>query len=64
MTGTIHAFDFLAVPTVERPPPVVAAFGDEPFLKRLVLSELRKRVIGIEDDVPVATYDADDRPPD
>jgi DNA polymerase-3 subunit delta len=64
MTGTIHAFDFLATPTVERPPPVVAAFGDEPFLKRLVLSEIRKRVIGADDDVPVATYDSDDRPPD
>jgi DNA polymerase-3 subunit delta len=64
MTGTIHAFDFLATPTVERLPPVIVAFGDEPFLKRLVLSELRKRLIGDAEDVPITTHDTEDRMPD
>jgi DNA polymerase-3 subunit delta len=64
MTGTIHAFDFLAGAGVQQLPSVIAAFGDEPFLKRLVLKELRKKIIGDDEDVPVATYDCQDRQPD
>src|SRR6476660_6471554 len=64
MTGTVHAFEFLPTPGVQKLPPVIAAFGDEPFLKRLVLKELRKSVVGDDEDVPVATYDCQDRMPD
>src|SRR6476660_7795969 len=64
MTGTVHAFEFLPTPGVQKLPPVIAAFGDEPFLKRLVLNELRKSVVGDDEDVPVATYDCQDRMPD
>jgi DNA polymerase-3 subunit delta len=61
---TLHAFDFLAGPASHKPPAVVAVFGDEPFLKRLVLKELRRQVIGDDTDVPVAAYDCQDRIPD
>src|SRR5678815_3111833 len=64
MTGTIHAFDFSASPGVHKLPPVIAAFGDEPFLKRLVLKDLRKGILGDDEDVPIATYDCQDRQPD
>ncbi len=64
MTGTIHTFDFLGHPPGGGLAGVVAVFGDEPFLKRLVLKELRQAVVGVDDDVPVTTYDCQDRMPD
>ena len=39
-------------------------FGDDAFLKRLVLKELRRRVVGEDADVPVASYDCQERMPD
>lgn len=64
MPSTKHAFDFLAEQSAAKPPGVCVAFGDEPFLKRLVLRELRRRVLGDEADVPVASYDCQERQPD
>ena len=65
MSHTLHAFDFLAAPAkAAAGGGVVAAFGDEPFLKRLVLKELRRRVVGEDADVPVAAYDCSERLPD
>src|SRR6476620_9362837 len=64
MVTTIHAFDYLAAPASNKPASIVAAFGDEPFLKRLVLKELRRQVLGDDADVPIATYDCADRMPD
>src|SRR6266850_7048402 len=64
MSLTFHAFDFLAKPAAHKLPGVCAAFGDEPFLKRLVLKELRRQVLGDDADVPVAAYDCQDRMPD
>jgi DNA polymerase-3 subunit delta len=64
LSHTLHAFDFLAAPADHKPPGVCAMFGDEPFLKRLVLKELRRLVVGDDPDVPVATYDCQERPPD
>jgi DNA polymerase III subunit delta len=64
MSSTIHAFDFLAAPAASKLPWICAAFGDEPFLKRLVLRELRRRVVGEDADVPVAAYDCQERMPD
>jgi DNA polymerase-3 subunit delta len=62
MSHTLHAFDYLHSPA--EPPAVVAVFGDEPFLKRLVLKELRRLVVGDDPDTPVAAYDCSDRVPD
>jgi DNA polymerase-3 subunit delta len=42
----VHALDFLAEKSRAPIPPVCALFGDEPFLKGLVLTELRRVVLG------------------
>ena len=39
MGQTVHVFDFLEHPPA--PAPVEVLFGDEPFLKRLVLKQIR-----------------------
>jgi len=64
VSSTLHAVDFLAEPTGHKLPGVCAAFGDEPFLKRLVLREMRRQVVGDNADLPIATYDCQDRQPD
>lgn len=43
---------------------MIAVFGDEPFLKRLVQKRLREQLVGNDEDVPVASYDCEDRRPD
>src|SRR5437762_5703169 len=63
MPNTLHAFDYLSSATYE-PTGVVAVFGDEPFLKRLVLQHLRRQLVGDDADVPVQTYDSAERMPD
>lgn len=56
MSANIHAFDYLDKPAAH---PVAAGvcalFGDEAMLKRLVLKELTKTVVGEEDDAPFTT---------
>ncbi|HET6879003.1 MAG TPA: DNA polymerase III subunit delta [Pirellulales bacterium] len=42
----IHALDYLAEKTHASAPGCCALFGDEPFLKGLVLAELRREVLG------------------
>src|SRR5437764_1087912 len=64
MANTLHAFEYLAVATAQKVAAVVAVFGDEAFLKRLVLMELRRQVVGGDLEVPVATYDCAERAPD
>jgi DNA polymerase-3 subunit delta len=46
MPNPTDALDFLAAKRPSQPPGVCVVFGDEPFLKRLVLAELRRRVLG------------------
>ena len=55
MPNTIHAFEFLAK-TPETIPPVVALFGNESFLKRLVTRSLRTAIVG-DDDAPFTTLE-------
>jgi len=43
---------------------MLAVFGDEPFLKRLVLKRLCEQLVGTAGDVPVASYDCEDRRPE
>jgi DNA polymerase-3 subunit delta len=64
VSHTLHAFDLLAAPVKDKLSGVCAVFGDDPFLKRLVLKELRQRVVGEDTDVPVASYDCQERQPD
>ena len=57
MTGLLHAFDFLAKGASEPVAPMVILFGNEPFLRRLVLAELQMRLAGDADDASAAMYD-------
>src|SRR5687768_11115940 len=47
--ASLSALGYLAYPDKHPARPVCALFGDEPFLKRQVLAELRKQVLGGED---------------
>jgi DNA polymerase-3 subunit delta len=47
--AALHALDFLAEKSHPPIPPVCALFGDEPFLKTLVLAELRRAVLSDRD---------------
>ncbi len=64
MPSSLHALDFLAAPADHAVPPVCAVFGDDPFLKRLVLRAIRRQVVGDDADVPVASYDCQERRPE
>jgi DNA polymerase III subunit delta len=64
VSQTFHAFDFLHSAAAERLPAVIAVFGDDAFLKRLVLRELRRHVLGEDSDTPVAAFDCSERAPD
>jgi DNA polymerase-3 subunit delta len=46
MAAVLHAIDYLAAPQKHPPRPVCVVFGDEPFLKRQVLTRLREAVLG------------------
>ncbi len=55
MSSTIHAFDFLSPAKKNAPAAICVAFGDEPFLKRLVIKGLVRDVIGDGDsEIPYA----------
>jgi DNA polymerase-3 subunit delta len=56
MSQTIHAFDYLQKPADYPPTGMCVIFGDEPFLKRLVIRQLRGRVTD-DEDVPYATFE-------
>jgi DNA polymerase-3 subunit delta len=58
MPGTVHAFDYLDAPGKYPPPAVCVVFGDEAFLKSLVLKELRNQILE-DTDTPFATFDGD-----
>lgn len=56
MSHTIHSFEYLDAPAKHPPTAVCVVFGDEPFLKRLALSQLRRDVLS-EEDAPFAAFD-------
>src|SRR5262245_37075637 len=64
MPSALHALDFLAAPAEQKLPVVCVVLGDDPFLKRLVLRALRRQVVGDDADVPVASYDCQERRPE
>jgi DNA polymerase-3 subunit delta len=47
----VHALDFLAETEPGPLAPLIAVFGDEPFLKRLVLAEIKRRAAGDDADL-------------
>ncbi len=49
MAKALRAFDYLAAPDDHAPQPVNVVFGDESFLKRHVLSNLKERSLGTDD---------------
>jgi len=59
MPNAVHALDYLAAPDKYPACPVCVAFGDEAFLKRLVVNRLREVVLGDEGDFSLATFDGD-----
>jgi DNA polymerase-3 subunit delta len=62
MSAVLTALDFLAEKTPAAAPGFCVVFGDEPFLKRLVLTELRHRVLGAEGgdgEFALTTFDGD-----
>jgi DNA polymerase III subunit delta len=64
MSNTVHAFEFLGAAAEQKPAGVCAVFGDEPFLKGLVLKELRRQLTGEDGDVPVTSRDCEERLPE
>lgn len=62
MSTVATALDLLAEKTPAAPPGFCVVFGDEPFLKRLVLTELRHRVLGAEEsdgEFALTTFEGD-----
>lgn len=58
MAAVPHAFDYLAQKTPSGTPPVCVAFGDEPFLQRMVIDRIRKQVQpGEEDEFSFRSFD-------
>ena len=49
MAKAVHAFDYLGTPDDHPPAPVNVVFGDESFLKRHVLANLKKQALGTSD---------------
>jgi DNA polymerase-3 subunit delta len=60
MPHTVAALDYLAHPQKHPPAAVCAVFGDEPFLRRLALAELRQQVLGQDDvEFSLTRFDGD-----
>lgn len=64
MSNTPHALDYLAAPAEHPPKAVTVAFGDEPFLKKLVLDAVQQQAQGEASDSPATSYDCQERMPD
>lgn len=58
-SDAVSALDFLGESQAKSLPPIVAVFGDEAFLKRLVLAELKRRAAGGDGDVSLTELDGD-----
>ncbi len=56
---TVPVFEYLAAPRQHPPAAVNVLFGDEPFLRRLALAQLREGLAAGREEVQLTTYDAD-----
>src|SRR6185436_13731025 len=63
LAQSLHALDYLNAAAEPKVPAVCVVFGDDSFLKRLVLRALRKQVVGDDADVPVASHDCQEKRP-
>ena len=61
---TIHVLDYLSAPQDHQPRGICVLFGDEQFLKRLALSEIRKQALGEKSEEPPTVHDCEERMPD
>ena len=59
MAEKLHAFDYLHKPGEYPPAAVCVAYGDETFLRRLALAELREAVLEGDDEAPYELLDGD-----
>ena len=57
MSGTIHAFDFLAKPDAEKLTGVCPLFGGERFLKRLVINQVVAQLGDADPDFDASEFD-------
>jgi len=57
MAKALHAVDYLAAPKKNPARPVCVLFGDEAFLKRRVLVQLREEVLGEDGDLSYSALD-------
>jgi DNA polymerase-3 subunit delta len=64
MYSTTHALDYLKNTEQQTFGSLIAVFGDDTFLKRLVLKNLRQQIVGDDLDIPVTTYDCAEKAPD
>jgi DNA polymerase-3 subunit delta len=64
MSQTLHALDFLNSADHRVPVGLAVVFGDDSFLKRLVLKSLRRQIIGDDQDTPATAYDCAEKAPD
>src|ERR1043165_3134919 len=53
---TTHAFDYLAAPAKHPPAAVNVLFGDDAFLRNLVLKQLREQLADGRADVEITTF--------
>ncbi len=59
MAGALHAFDYLNAPAKHEAASVCVAFGDESFLRRLVVEAIAAQVLGDDDAVfALARFDS------
>ncbi|MCH7728327.1 MAG: DNA polymerase III subunit delta, partial [Planctomycetes bacterium] len=56
MSNTLHALDLLDQSELSCKP-ICVVFGDEPFLKQLVIKKLQHQILGDDSDVPFALFD-------
>jgi DNA polymerase-3 subunit delta len=60
MPHTVAAFDYLAQPNKHSAAPVCAVFGEETFLRRLALKQLREQVLaGADAEFSLSRFDGD-----
>jgi DNA polymerase-3 subunit delta len=64
MSNTLHALEFLDAQQKRPSAAICAVFGEDLFLKRLILNKLKRDLVGDDPDVPIASYDCQDRQPD
>ena len=68
MPNSHHVFDFLAAPEKYKRAQATVVFGDEPFLKRLVIQALRRPAVGSaaadDGDWAFSSFDCNESPPE